>query len=72
VQDWGQIQEEIEHRIQRGGRMSEQASHALELRDLRKSFGKTEIIRGANLAVRRASAWPSSAPTARARARCST
>ena len=25
---------------------------ALELRDLRKSFGKTEIIRGANLAVR--------------------
>jgi branched-chain amino acid transport system ATP-binding protein len=28
------------------------ATHALELRDLRKSFGKTEIIRGANLAVR--------------------
>ena len=27
------------------------ATHALELRDLRKSFGKTEIIRGANLAV---------------------
>jgi branched-chain amino acid transport system ATP-binding protein len=27
-------------------------SYALELRDLRKSFGKTEIIRGANLAVR--------------------
>ena len=26
-------------------------SHVLELRDLRKSFGKTEIIRGANLAV---------------------
>ena len=26
--------------------------HALELRDLRKSFGKTEIIRGTNLAVR--------------------
>ena len=26
--------------------------YALELRDLRKSFGKTEIIRGANLAVR--------------------
>ena len=25
--------------------------HALELRNLRKSFGKTEIIRGANLAV---------------------
>ena len=28
------------------------AGHAVELRDLRKSFGKTEIIRGANLAVR--------------------
>ena len=28
------------------------ATHALELRDLRKSFGKTEIIRGANLAVK--------------------
>ncbi len=28
------------------------AEYALELRDLRKSFGKTEIIRGANLAVR--------------------
>ncbi len=27
------------------------SSFALELRDLRKSFGKTEIIRGANLAV---------------------
>jgi branched-chain amino acid transport system ATP-binding protein len=26
-------------------------THALELRDLRKSFGRTEIIRGANLAV---------------------
>ncbi|KGH13657.1 ABC transporter ATP-binding protein [Comamonas thiooxydans] len=29
----------------------QQSAHALELRDLRKSFGKTEIIRGANLAV---------------------
>ena len=28
-----------------------QGAYALELRDLRKSFGKTEIIRGANLAV---------------------
>ena len=28
------------------------AAYALELRDLRKSFGKTEIIRGANLAGR--------------------
>ncbi|MBS0415431.1 MAG: ABC transporter ATP-binding protein, partial [Proteobacteria bacterium] len=26
-------------------------THAIELKDLRKSFGKTEIIRGANLAV---------------------
>ena len=25
--------------------------YAIELKDLRKSFGKTEIIRGANLAV---------------------
>ena len=31
--------------------MSGQPQHALELKDLRKSFGKTEIIRGANLAV---------------------
>ena len=29
------------------------AAFALELRDLRKSFGKTEIIRGANLAVKK-------------------
>ena len=28
------------------------SSYALELKDLRKSFGKTEIIRGVNLAVR--------------------
>ena len=28
------------------------SEYAIELRDLRKSFGKTEIIRGANLAVR--------------------
>ncbi len=27
-------------------------NHALELKDLRKSFGKTEIIRGVNLAVK--------------------
>ena len=26
-------------------------TYALELKDLRKSFGKTEIIRGVNLAV---------------------
>ena len=27
------------------------STYALELKDLRKSFGKTEIIRGVNLAV---------------------
>ena len=32
--------------------MTASNSHALELRELRKSFGKTEIIRGANLTVR--------------------
>jgi branched-chain amino acid transport system ATP-binding protein len=32
--------------------MTAAAGYALELRDLRKSFGKTEIIRGANLAVK--------------------
>ena len=31
--------------------MQTSTPYALELRDLRKSFGKTEIIRGANLAV---------------------
>lgn len=31
--------------------MADHTPFALELRDLRKSFGKTEIIRGANLAV---------------------
>ena len=32
--------------------MSMSATYSLELKDLRKSFGKTEIIRGANLAVK--------------------
>ncbi|MBK6321090.1 ABC transporter ATP-binding protein [Candidatus Aalborgicola defluviihabitans] len=32
--------------------MSAETTYALELKDLRKSFGKTEIIRGINLAVR--------------------
>ena len=27
------------------------AQYSIELKDLRKSFGKTEIIRGSNLAV---------------------
>ncbi len=31
--------------------MSTSSHHAVELKDLRKSFGKTEIIRGTNLAV---------------------
>jgi branched-chain amino acid transport system ATP-binding protein len=31
--------------------MTAPATHALELKDLRKSFGKVEIIRGVNLAV---------------------
>ena len=31
--------------------MSEATTYALELKDVRKSFGKTEIIRGVNLAV---------------------
>jgi branched-chain amino acid transport system ATP-binding protein len=31
--------------------MSHKTKYALELRDLRKSFGKTEIIRGINLAI---------------------
>ncbi|MCB1988115.1 MAG: ATP-binding cassette domain-containing protein, partial [Burkholderiaceae bacterium] len=31
--------------------MAQNATYALELRNLRKSFGKTEIIRGAELAV---------------------
>ena len=44
---------------------------ALEV-GVRKSFGKTEIIRGAELAVRRVSGWRSSAPMARASPRCST
>jgi hypothetical protein len=61
---WGRIQEAIEESIKKGrlnhvqhrhpstGCASGAAvRHALELRDLRKSFGKTEIIRGANLAV---------------------
>ena len=33
--------------------MNSTSEYALEIRDLRKSFGKTEIIRGVNLAVRR-------------------
>jgi ABC-type sugar transport system ATPase subunit len=33
-------------------------SAALELKNLRKSFGKSEIIRGVNLAVRSVNGWP--------------
>ena len=32
--------------------MSGEAAFAIELKDVRKSFGKTEIIRGASLAVK--------------------
>ena len=32
--------------------MSDSSSYAVELKDIRKSFGKTEIIRGASLAVK--------------------
>ena len=35
----------------KGSTVTTAAPYALELKDLRKSFGKTEIIRGANLAV---------------------
>jgi len=47
-------------------------TYSLELRNLRKSFGKTEIIRGANLAVKAGERVASSAPTAPASPRCST
>ena len=45
---------------------------AVELRDVCKNFGATEIIRGVSSRFRAASAMPSSAPTAPARPRCST
>jgi hypothetical protein len=45
---------------------------AVELRDVCKKFGATEIIRGVISRFRVASAMPSSAPTAPARPRCST
>src|SRR4029453_604128 len=35
-----------------GGPGMTQAAYAVELNDVRKSFGKTEIIRGANLQVK--------------------
>jgi ABC-type branched-subunit amino acid transport system ATPase component len=44
------IQEEIENTIKRG-RRCDMSAPPVELRDVRKSFGKTEIIRGASLAV---------------------
>jgi branched-chain amino acid transport system ATP-binding protein len=42
--------------------------YALELRDVRQSFGKTEIIRGTSLAVKAGERVAIIAPTARARA----
>ena len=44
------MQGEIEAEINAGRRMT-RVTFAVELKDLRKSFGKTEIIRGADLAV---------------------
>jgi ABC-type transport system involved in cytochrome bd biosynthesis fused ATPase/permease subunit len=51
---WGEMQADIEKEIKRREAMSAARGRApaLELRDVRKSFGKTEIIRGANLAVK--------------------
>ena len=37
--------------LQQGNSFSKATKYSLELKDLRKSFGKTEIIRGANLQV---------------------
>jgi branched-chain amino acid transport system ATP-binding protein len=51
VREWGEIQEYIEKEIKRREALSV-TIRAEELKDLRKSFGKTEIIRGANLAVK--------------------
>ena len=53
---WGDVQSEIEARTAAAGAgmtraADRQCRRALELRDVRKSFGKTEIIRGATLAV---------------------
>jgi ATPase subunit of ABC transporter with duplicated ATPase domains len=60
VKQWGETQEEIEKEIKRRETACEprpanpagSSEYALELRDVRKSFGKTEIIRGTSLAVR--------------------
>ncbi len=40
-----------QHSLQQGNALSAATKYSLELKDLRKSFGKTEIIRGANLQV---------------------
>jgi hypothetical protein len=58
-------------RAKRTGARHERPTPAVELKDLRKSFGKTEIIRGTDLAVAPASASPSSARTAPASRRSS-
>jgi branched-chain amino acid transport system ATP-binding protein len=47
-------------------------THAIELRDLRKSFGKTEIIRGANLAVQPGERVAIIGPNGAGKSRCST
>ena len=52
--------------------MAQDTPPALHLDGLRKSFGKTEIIRGIDLAISKGERHASSAPTARANPRCST
>ena len=52
LQDIARRPAEGAHAGQRNPGRTSAAEFALELRDVRKSFGKTEIIRGANLQVR--------------------
>ena len=52
LQDIARRPAEGAHAGQRNPGRNSAAEFALELRDVRKSFGKTEIIRGANLQVR--------------------
>ena len=51
IRVWGRAQEEIEAEIRATGAGVTSPTYALELRKLRKRFGKTEIIRGTELAV---------------------
>ena len=49
--DWDEARPAIDKEIKRREAAREAAPLALELRDVRKAFGKTAIIRGASLAV---------------------